>query len=349
MTDGSGLYLAGPALVKSAIGQTVTSDELGGAQMHAAESGTIDYREPDDPSCVQRIRQLVAARAPDATEMPAPFSRAAAVAPSRPRADIYDLVAPDAASHYDVRDVLDCIVDGDSFAEYKAEYGQTVVCGNVRVGGISVAIVANQHQRIVTKEGRFQFGGVMYVDSSEKAARFVMTANQEWLPLIFLQDVNGFMVGRESERDGILKAGAKLVSAVANSRVPKLTVLTGGSFGAGNYALCGKAFDPRFIFAWPNARSAVMGADQATSTLLDITVRSLRRQGHEVDADELSQLSDRVRGDYDRQMDVRYGAARGWVDAIIDPSTTRETLVLALEVATRHAEDQPFRTGVFQV
>jgi acetyl-CoA carboxylase carboxyltransferase component len=189
----------------------------------------------------------------------------------------------------------------------------------------------------------------MYVDSAEKAARFVLDCNQNWLPIIFLQDVNGFMVGRDSEREGIIKAGAKLVNAISNSRVPKLTVIIGGSFGAGNYALCGKAFDPRFIFAWPTARCAVMGSDQATSTLLDITVKSLERQGQAVDAQHLAELRDKVKGDYERQMDVRYGAARGWVDAIIDPAQTREILIQSLEAATRHAADEPLKLGVFQV
>ena len=190
---------------------------------------------------------------------------------------------------------------------------------------------------------------MLYVDSADKAARFVMNCNQDWLPLVFLQDVNGFMVGRDAEQAGIIKAGAKLVSAVSNSRVPKLTVLTGGSYGAGNYALCGKAFDPRLIFAWPSARCAVMGAAQATATVLEITVNSLRRQGHEVDADELAALRDQVHSDYHRHSDVRYAAARGWVDAVIDPARTRDVLITALEVVTRSVADEPFRVGVYQV
>jgi acetyl-CoA carboxylase carboxyltransferase component len=258
-------------------------------------------------------------------------------------------VHTEARGDYEVRKILECIVDADSFDEYKAEYGKSIVCGTARINGFAVGIVANQHHRIRPAEGPLQFGGVLYVDSAEKAARFVMNCNQDWLPLIFLQDVNGFMVGRDSERAGIIKAGAKLVNAISNSRVPKLTVICGGSFGAGNYALCGKAFDPRFLFAWPTARCAVMGGDQATSTLLDITVKSLERQGHAVDAAELAAVRDKVRGDYDRAMDVRFGAARGWVDRIIDPAATREELIRALEVATRHAEPEPFRLGVYQV
>ncbi|MBI2823830.1 MAG: acyl-CoA carboxylase subunit beta [Planctomycetia bacterium] len=349
MTEGSGLYLAGPALVKSAIGQAVDSEELGGAKMHAQVSGTIDYRDPDDPTCLARLRRLVSAVGPDAAVPPAPFTRYEALPPARRPEDIYDLVSPNSRRDYEVRDVLSCIVDADTFDEYKAEYGQTLVCGTARLGGFPVGIVANQHHQVRPADGPIQFGGVLYVDSADKAARFVMNCNQDWLPILFFQDVNGFMVGRDSEREGIIKAGAKLVNAIANSRVPKLTVLVGGSYGAGNYAMCGKAFDPRLIFAWPSSRCAVMGGEQATATLLDVMVKSYERQGHAVDAEELALLRDKVKGDYDRQMDARYGAARGWVDRIIDPAQTRDELVTALEIATRHASDEPFRVGVYQV
>jgi 3-methylcrotonyl-CoA carboxylase beta subunit len=349
MTDGSGLYLAGPALVKSAIGQQVSSEDLGGAEMHAQVSGTIDYRDPTDEACLGRLRRLVGALRPDPAEPNPPFARLSPAPPARPGTDLYDLVSPSARDEYEIRDVLDCIIDAGSFDEYKAEYGQTVVCGTARIGGFPVGIVANQHHRVRPADGPIQFGGVLYVDSAEKAARFVMNCNQDWLPIIFLQDVNGFMVGRDSERSGIIKAGAKLVNAISNSRVPKLTVLIGGSYGAGNYAMCGKAFDPRFIFSWPNARCAVMGGDQATSTLLDVSVKSLERQGHAVDAEELAELRDKVKGSYDRATDVRHGAARGWVDGILDPAKTRDALIISLEVATRHADNEPFRLGVFQV
>jgi acetyl-CoA carboxylase carboxyltransferase component len=349
MTDGSGLYLAGPALVKSAIGQEVSSDDLGGSEMHAQVSGTIDYRDPNDEACLARLRGLVSLARPDPADPPPPFTRLAAGGPARPGTDLYDLVSPNPRDEYDVRDVLACVVDAGSFDEYKAEYGQTVVCGTARIGGFPVGIVANQHQRVRPADGPLQFGGVLYVDSAEKAARFIMNCNQDWLPIVFLQDVNGFMVGRDSERAGIIKAGAKLVNAISNSRVPKLTVLVGGSFGAGNYALCGKAFDPRLIFAWPTARCAVMGGDQATNTLLEVTVKSLERAGHAVDAREMEELRAKVKGNYDAAMDVRYGAARGWVDAIIDPAKTRDILILSLEVTTRHAENEPFKLGVFQV
>jgi len=349
MTEGSGLYLAGPALVRSAIGQKASSEELGGAQMHATVSGTIDYRDPDDPSCLARLRRLVAAVRPDPEDPPPPFVRLAAREPAASVSRLDELISVDGRKQYDVRDLIACLVDADSWDEYKPEYGQSLVCGQARIGGFPVGIVANQHCQVRPAQGPIQFGGVIYVDSADKAARFVMACNQEWLPLVFLQDVNGFMVGRDSEQEGIIKAGAKLVNAISNSRVPKLTVLLGGSYGAGNYAMCGKAFDPRLIFAWPTARCAVMGGAQATGTLLDITVASLKRAGHEVDAAELEALREKVHSDYERQMDVRYAAARGWVDRIIEPARTRAELIFALEVATRRANIEPFRLGVFQV
>ncbi|MBL9122721.1 MAG: acyl-CoA carboxylase subunit beta [Planctomycetaceae bacterium] len=349
MTEGSGLYLAGPALVRSAIGQRVSHEDLGGASMHAQISGTIDYRDPTDELCLERLRRLAANVAPDPELPPAPFARREATSAARPGTDLYDLVSPDPRKDYEILQVLDCIVDAGTFDEFKPEFGKSVVCGTARIGGFPVGIVANQHHQVKPAEGPLQFGGVLYVDSAEKAARFVMNCNQDWLPIIFLQDVNGFMVGRDSEHEGIIKAGAKLVNAISNSRVPKLTILIGGSFGAGNYALCGKAFDPRMILAWPMARCAVMGGDQATSTLLDVTVKSLERQGHHVDAAELAALRDKVKASYDREMDVRYGAARGWVDKIIDPAETREVLITSLEIVTRHAEIEPLKLGVFQV
>jgi 3-methylcrotonyl-CoA carboxylase beta subunit len=349
MTEGSGLYLAGPALVKSAIGQEVSHEELGGAAMHAAISGTIDYREKDDEACIERLRCLIELARPDDPQPPAPFVRREAAEPARPASDLYELVDPDPRSNYEVRDVLACLIDAGSFDEYKAEYGQSLVCGTARLGGFSIGVVANQRHRVRSGRGEYQFASVLYVDSADKAARFVMNCNQDWLPILFLQAVNGFMVGRDSERAGIIKAGAKLVNAVSNSRVPKITLLTGGSYGAGNYALCGKAFDPRFIYAWPTARCAVMGAYQATSTLLDVMVTSLKKQGREPDAAELDELRIQVAADYERQTDVRYAAARLWVDAILDPAETRSVLIQSLEVATRHASDEPFRVGVYQV
>jgi acetyl-CoA carboxylase carboxyltransferase component len=343
MTEGSALYLAGPALVKAAIGQSVSHEELGGAAMHASVSGTIDYHERDEPSCLQRLRRLVEA-------LPADYrSTRPDVSPGRPPTDVQHLFHPNPRHEYDVRDLLPCFLDEGPFDEYKAEYGQTLVCGHGRLGGVAVGVVANQHKRCRPARGPLQYGGVIYVDSADKAARFVMDCNQSRMPILFLQDVNGFMVGRDSEQEGIIKAGAKLVNAISNSVVPKLTVILGGSFGAGNYALCGKAFDPRFVFAWPTARYAVMGADQAASTLLDITVSALKRGGHEPDAAELEELRQKVEASYTEQTDVRYAAARLWVDRILDPAETREALLLALEVATRYDDGREFRTGVLQV
>ncbi len=329
MTEGSGLYLAGPALVKAAIGQTVSHEELGGAAMHAAVSGTIDFREPDEPTCLDRLRRLVALLPADSVKVDPTLSS------GRPTVDLLDLYATQPHQEYDIRDLLPCLLDAGPFDEYKAEYGQTVVCGYGRLGGVPIGVVANQHKRCKPATGPIQFGGVLYVDSADKAARFIMDCNQTRVPLLFLQDVNGFMVGRDSEQAGIIRAGAKLVNVISNSVVPKLTLILGGSFGAGNYAMCGKAFDPRFIFAWPTARYAVMGGEQAASTLLEITINALKRGGHTPDADELEELRRKVEAGYQEQTDVRYAAARLWVDAILDPVESRSALLTALAVATR--------------
>jgi acetyl-CoA carboxylase carboxyltransferase component len=343
MTEGSGLYLAGPALVKAAIGQTVSHEELGGARMHAAVSGTIDFREPNDEACLERLRRLIGLLPPE----PARVDPAAA--PSRPPADLLRLYTGDARQEYDIRDLLSCILDAGPFDEFKAEYGQTLVCGYGRLGGVAVGVVANQHKRCKPAEGPLQYGGVLYVDSAEKAARFIMDCNQTRVPILFFQDVNGFMVGRDSEHAGIIKAGAKLVNVIANSIVPKITTILGGSFGAGNYALCGKAFDPRFIFAWPTARYAVMGGEQAASTLLEVQVAALRRQGRQPDAEEMEELRRKVEVGYEEQTDVRFAAARLWVDKIIYPEETRAALSTALAVAVRHDDGRAFKTGVLQV
>ena len=350
MTEGSGLYLAGPALVKSAIGQEVSHEELGGAEMHAAISGTIDFREPNDEACLERVRLLAETLPVDTVHDL--FQRGRSNdqhSSARDAGDLYDLFPVDPQQQYEVRDIIDCLVDADSFQEYKAEFGRTIVCGYARIGGIAIGLVANQHTPQTSATQGLQFGGVIYHDGAEKTARFVMDCNQTWTPLVFLQDVMGFMVGRDSEQAGIIKAGAKLVNAIANSRVPKITVITGGSYGAGNYAMCGKAFDPRFLFAWPTARYAVMGAQQAAKTLLDIQIGALKRAGREPDTAELEELRESVVASYEEQTDVRYAAARGWVDAVIEPAQTRDILIAALEISIRHAEDEPFRTGVLQV
>ena len=277
------------------------------------------------------------------------FRRGEAVEAARTAESIYEVVAPESTQQFDVHDLIDCVADKGSFQEYKEEYGKTVICGYARVGGFSVGIIANQHKTEMSKKDGMQFGGVIYHDSADKMARFIMDCNQTWTPLLFLQDVMGFMVGRDSEQAGIIRNGAKIVNAISNSRVPKITVITGGSYGAGNYALCGKAFDPRFIFAWPNAQYAVMGGKQAASTLLDINIAALKRQGQEPDTGELEELRQKVTEAYETTTDIRYGAARGWVDAIIEPAQTREKVIRCLELATRHASDEPFRTGVLQV
>lgn len=348
MTEGSGLYLAGPALVKSAIGQDVSHEELGGAQMHAAISGTIDFREPDDEACLARLRELCDSLPPDRiADVFEPVETSSDA--SRPPSAIYDFFPTNPQAQYEIREIIGCIVDAGSFHEYKAEFGKTVVCGYAKLGGFRVGIVANQHHPEKTPKEGLQYGGVIYHDSADKMARFIMDCNQCWTPLVFLQDVYGFMVGRDSEQSGIIRAGAKVVNAISNSRVPKLTVITGGSYGAGNYAMCGKAFDPRFIFAWPTARYAVMGAQQAAKTLLDINIAALKRAGRTPDADELEELRRRTVESYEEKTDIRYAAARGWVDEIIEPADTRRVLIESLRIATRHAEEEPFRTGVYQV
>lgn len=337
MTEGSGLYLAGPALVKAAIGQTVSHEDLGGAHMHAAISGTIDFHEKDEPSCLERLRRLVAALPED------PSERSGVC---RPMKDWSKFSAP---GEYDVRELIRALLDEAPFDEYKAEFGQSLVCGIGKLGGQSVGIVANQRIRSKPAQGPMQYGGVIYVDSADKAARFVMDCNQTRVPLIFMQNVNGFMVGKDSEQAGIIRSGAKLVNVISNSVVPKITLITGGSFGAGNYALCGKAFDPRFIFAWPTAKYAVMGGDQAANTLLDVQVTALKRAGKEVDAAEMADLSQKVKASYEEKTDIRYAAARLWVDRIVQPEDSRSALLEALAVATRHDDGRPFKTGVLQV
>ncbi|HEV3384701.1 MAG TPA: carboxyl transferase domain-containing protein, partial [Gemmata sp.] len=339
MTEGSGLYLAGPALVKAAIGQVVDHETLGGAAMHAGISGTIDFREATDETCIERLRRLIEVLPPD---------RTTSITSENNCDSQFERFA--GATDYDVRDLLSLLLDSSvPFDEYKAEYGQTLVCGFGRLGGVPVGVVANQKKRVKAADGPLQFGGVIYVDSADKAARFVMDCNQLRVPIVFVQNVNGFMVGKDSEQHGIIRAGAKLVNAISNSVVPKLTIITGGSFGAGNYALCGKAFDPRFIMAWPTAKYAVMGGDQAAGTLLDIQLSALKRIGKAPDADELAALRDKVKASYEEQTDVRYAAARLWVDAIIAPAETRRALLAALSVATRYDDGKQFKTGVLQV
>ncbi|HEV2995294.1 MAG TPA: acyl-CoA carboxylase subunit beta [Chthoniobacterales bacterium] len=353
MTEGSGLYLAGPSLVKAAIGQVIDQEELGGARMHAEISGTVDFYEKDDPSCLKRLRSLVALL-PEAQEHGSARPPGALIGgntskPSKNPDALYDLVSLDGQKNYDARDLLASVVDADSLDEYKAEYGKTLVTAYTRIGGQAVGVVANQRLQVRTKKEGIQMGGVIYSDSADKAARFVMDCNQTGLPIVFFQDVTGFMVGRDAEQSGIIRSGAKLVNAVSNSIVPKITVVVGGSFGAGNYALCGKAYDPRFIAAWPNARYAVMGAAQASDTVFSILARARERGDKKASHEELDELRAKVKQSYEEQTDIRYGAARGWVDAIIQPHETRDMLIKLLQFVSRPTPKARFHTGVIQV
>ena len=357
MTEGSGLFLAGPALVQAAIGQKVGAEELGGATMHAEISGTVDFKEPDDEACLTRVRSLVEKLG---SSRRAPFSAIAfdpvKDAPLYAAEDLYGLLDPDAAraatNTYDVREVIARLADRSEFDEYRAGYGRTLVCGYARIGGYAVGIVANQkqHQAMTTPAGerRTEFGGVIYAESAEKAARFILDCNQSLIPLVFLHDVNGFMVGRDAEQSGIIRAGAKMVAAVSNSVVPKISVILGGSFGAGHYAMCGKAYDPRFLFAWPTARYAVMSGASAANTLVEVRVKQLERSGHAIAEEERRQIYDEIKSTYDAQADPRYGAARLWVDAILDPVETRAALMAALEAASLNPDVPAFNPGAMQ-
>ncbi len=355
MTEGSGLYLAGPALVKAAIGQTTDDEDLGGAKMHAQISGTIDFREPDDVACLDRLRRLMAKTS--AVPSAAPGVAPSAPAPVRPGEDVYRLFTDQPGGQYDVKEIIACLVDrqagGESarpdFDEYKAEYGQSLVCGYARLGGMACGLVANQKKTTRSGRGQVQMGGVIYDDSADKAARFIMDCNQRKIPLVFLHDTTGFMVGRESEQGGIIRAGAKMVNAMANSVVPKIVVILGGSYGAGNYAMCGRAFDPFISLAWPNARCAVMGANQATGTLAMIEERARQRRGENLDEQTRAQILAAVHAGYTEQADIRHAAARGWVDRLIAPHRTREELAAVLAVVGQTWDfSVPFRTGVLQ-
>jgi 3-methylcrotonyl-CoA carboxylase beta subunit len=372
MTEGSGLFLAGPSLVQAAIGQKTGAEELGGASMHAEISGTVDFKEPNDHLCLARLRSLVGkmgmrqgsgprAQGSEGGEV---FNRvafdAAVDGPKYAVEDLYGLIDPDpakaATNVYDMREVIARIVDRSEFDEYKADFGRTLLCGYARIGGRAVGIVANQkiHQSQTVAVGpqagekRTEFGGVIYTESAQKAARFIMDCNQSLIPLIFLHDVNGFMVGKDAEWSGIIRAGAKMVSAVSTSVVPKITVIVGGSFGAGHYAMCGKAYDPRFLFAWPTARYAVMSGASAANTLAEVRAKQMERGGKVLSDEEKKALYDEIKSSYDAQADPRYGAARLWIDAIIDPVKTREVLMTALEAASLNSEVARFNAGVLQ-
>jgi len=371
MTEGSGLFLAGPSLVQAAIGQKTDPEELGGASMHAEISGTVDFKEPNDHLCIARLRSLVdkigqrrnASMSAERWESErAVFSArdydAERDAPKYAAEDVYALLnpAPGASNVYDMREVIARIADRSEFDEYKADFGRTLLCGYARIGGRSVGIVANQkvNQNQTVAMGpaagmqRIEVGGVIYTESAQKAARFIMDCNQNLVPLIFLHDVNGFMVGKDAEWSGIIRAGAKMVSAVSTSVVPKISVIVGGSFGAGHYAMCGKAYDPRFLFAWPTARYAVMSGASAANTLAEVRAKQIERGGKALSDAERKALYDEIKDTYDAQADPRYGAARLWIDAIIDPAKTREVLITALEACALNPEVAHFNPGILQ-
>jgi len=371
MTEGSGLFLAGPSLVQAAIGQKTDPEELGGASMHAEISGTVDFKEPNDHLCIARLRSLVgklgtrqspalglARWEADVSVFNAREFDPAADAPKFSADELYSLLnpAPGSSNVYDMHDVIARIVDRSEFDEYKAGFGRTVLCGYARIGGRAVGIVANQklNQNQTVAMGpdagmnRIEVGGVIYTESAQKAARFIMDCNQGLIPLIFLHDVNGFMVGKDAEWSGIIRAGAKMVSAVSTSVVPKISVIVGGSFGAGHYAMCGKAYDPRFLFAWPTARYAVMSGASAANTLAEVRAKQLERGGKVLSEEERKGIYDEIKSTYDAQADPRYGAARLWIDAIIDPAKTRDVLIQSLAACALNPDVPKFNPGVLQ-
>jgi len=352
IVDGTGsVFLAGPFLVKAAIGEEVDKETLGGAATHSEISGVTDYRVPDDATCIRTIRDLVGRLGAIPS---AGFDRVDPVAPAFSEEDILRLMPATGAEPYDMREVLGRVIDADSWTEYKEGYGKTLLTGYARIDGWSVGIVANQREVVKARAGvkantdELQAGGVIYSDSADKAARFIMNCNQKRIPLVFVQDVTGFMVGSRAEHGGIIKDGAKMVNAVSNSVVPKFTVIVGNSYGAGNYAMCGRAYDPRMICAWPTARIAVMGGAQAAKTLLQIQKAAAKRSGEEMDEAAEAELLSRIKARYDGQTTPYYAAARMWVDEIIDPRATREWLSRGLEIADHNPEIPSFSAGVIQ-
>lgn len=348
MVEGNGsIFLAGPYLVKAAIGEDVDSETLGGAETHTAISGIADYKFPTEQECLDQVKRIVGKLG--LPQNAAGFDRVAPALPQKPANEIYGLLPADATKAYDMLDIIERLVDNSEFDQFKQDYGKTILCGYARIDGWAVGIVANQRKMVKSKKGEMQMGGVIYNDSADKAARFIMNCNQKKIPLVFLQDVTGFMVGSRSEQAGIIKDGAKLVNAVANSVVPKITIVVGNSYGAGNYAMCGKAYDPRFIYAWPGAKIAVMGGDQAAKTLLQIQVAGMKAKGKEVSPEEEQRLLDEIKGRYDQQTTPYYAAARLWVDGIIDPLQTRQVISEGLAAANHQPHMPPFNPGVIQV
>ncbi|RFS19517.1 acyl-CoA carboxylase subunit beta [Chitinophaga silvatica] len=347
MVEGNGsIFLAGPYLVKAAIGEEVDAETLGGAVTHTEISGIADYKFKTDQECLDRIREIVdkIGHNPEAG-----FDRVPAKAPLKPTSELDSVLPADNSRPYDMLEVIERLVDDSVFEQYKEDYGKSILCGYARIDGWAVGIVANQRKIVKNRKGEMQMGGVIYNDSADKAARFVMNCNQKKIPLVFLQDVTGFMVGSRSEHAGIIKDGAKLVNAVANSVVPKITIIIGNSYGAGNYAMCGKAYDPRFIYAWPSAKIAVMGGEQAAKTLLQIQVASLKAKGQEITPEEESRLLKEITDKYNAQTTPYYAAARLWVDEIIDPTETRIRISEGIKAANHAPITTPFNVGVFQV
>lgn len=339
------IFLAGSYLVKAAIGESIDNETLGGATTHTEISGVCDYNTENDQDCLETIRELVDKIG--ATEN-AGFDRKEALLPLKDPKDIYGIIPADRSKPYNVREIIKCLVDESKFTEYKANYGKSIVCAYARVDGWSVGIVANNREIVKNAKGEMQFGGVIYSDSADKAARFIMNCNQKNIPLVFLQDVTGFMVGSKSEHGGIIKDGAKMVNAMANSVVPKFTIVTGNSYGAGNYAMCGKAYDPRLIVGWPTAEIAVMGGSAAAKVLLQIEVASLKAKGEEITPEREKELFNLIKDRYDRQTSPYYAASRLWIDAIIDPIETRKIISMGIEMANHKKAEKPYNVGVIQ-
>jgi 3-methylcrotonyl-CoA carboxylase beta subunit len=347
MVEGNGsIYLAGPYLVKAAIGEDVDSETLGGATTHTAISGIADYKFENEKDCLDHVKKMMSTLGHPKN---AGFDRVESKQPKRNIEEIYSFISENNSKPYDVVNIIDCIADENSFDQFKEDYGKTIVCGYARVDGWAVGIVANQRLIVKNKKGEMQLGGVIYNDSADKAARFIMNCNQKKIPLVFLQDVTGFMVGSRSEHSGIIKDGAKLVNAVANSVVPKITFIIGNSYGAGNYAMCGKAYDPRFIYAWPTAKIAVMGGEQAAKTLLQIQVAALKSKGKEITSEDEQKMLNEIIQRYNTQTTPYYAAARLWVDDIINPAETRKLISEAINAANHNDDIAEFKMGVLQV
>jgi len=350
IVEGNGsIFLAGPHLVKAAIGEVTNTEALGGGEVSTSISGITDEKVPDDKTAIEKIRSLIGKYGKTGS---AGFNRAESRPPLFPKEEIYGVVPDDSAKPYNTYELIARVIDDGEFDEYKPAYGQSLITGYARIDGWAVGIVANQRDIVKKKMPKgnieMQFGGVIYSDSADKAARFIMNCNQRKIPLVFLQDVTGFMVGSSSEHGGIIKDGAKMVNAVANSTVPKITIITGNSYGAGNYAMCGKAYDPRFIFAYPNAKIAVMGGAQASNVLLDIKIGQMKKLGKEIHKDDKKKFLEEIHTRYDEQTNVLYAAARLWIDGIIDPAYTRETISYCIKLCDHNPDIRKFNVGVIQ-